>query len=43
MNAVVVYDAKYGNTEEIARAVAEALGTGGDIRAVRVGACALLA
>ena len=40
MKAVVVYDSKYGNTEQIARAVAEALGTGGDVRAVRGGAVA---
>src|SRR5262249_20859925 len=36
MNALVVYDSQFGNTERIARAVAEALGTPGQARAARI-------
>jgi flavodoxin len=36
MNALVVYDSQYGNTEMIARAVAEALNEFGPAQAVRV-------
>jgi len=36
MNALVLYDSQYGNTERIAQAIADALGPGGQARAVRV-------
>ncbi len=36
MNALVVYDTVYGNTEQVARAVADVLGTGANTRLVRV-------
>ena len=36
MNALVVYDSQYGNTERIAQAIADALGTLGQARAIRV-------
>jgi flavodoxin len=36
MNALVVYDSQYGNTEKIAQAIAEALSAYGPAQAVRV-------
>ena len=36
MNAMVVYDSAYGNTERIARAIGEGLGPQEDIQVVRV-------
>jgi flavodoxin len=36
MNALVVYDSQFGNTERIAQALAGALSAGGQARAVRV-------
>src|SRR5512139_452433 len=36
MNALVVYDSQFGNTEQIARTIAGALGQTGQARAVRV-------
>ena len=36
MNALVVYDSQYGNTEKIAQAIAEALRASGQARAARV-------
>jgi len=36
VNALVIYDSQYGNTERIAQAIADALGPGGQGRAVRV-------
>jgi flavorubredoxin len=36
MNAVVVYDSHYGNTERIAQAIADALHAAGQARAIRV-------
>ncbi|HJQ28225.1 MAG TPA: flavodoxin domain-containing protein [Rubrobacter sp.] len=36
MNAVVVYDSQYGNTERIARAIADELGGFGEVRAIFV-------
>lgn len=36
MTALVVYDSQFGNTERVARAIADALGTRGPARAVRV-------
>ena len=38
MKAIVVYDTRYGNTEKIARAVADTLGVAAQARAVHVGA-----
>jgi len=38
MNALVVYDSQYGNTERIARAITDTLLGLGDARAIRVGA-----
>lgn len=38
MNALVVYDSQYGNTERIAQAIVEALLGVGEARAIRVGA-----
>jgi flavodoxin len=37
MNALIVYDSVYGNTEKIALAIYEALGKGGEIAIFRVG------
>lgn len=37
MKALVVYDSFFGNTEKIAKAVSDALGKKGEMRAVRVG------
>ncbi|MBN1888499.1 MAG: flavodoxin family protein [Thermoflexales bacterium] len=37
MKALVVYDSVFGNTEQIARAIGDALGAGGEAHAVRVG------
>jgi flavodoxin len=37
MKALVVYDSFFGNTEQIARAIADALRTRGEVEAVRVG------
>jgi len=37
MNALVVYDSRYGNTERIARAIADTLSGFGQARAVRAG------
>ena len=37
MKALVAYDSAYGNTEQIARAIGEALGTQGSVEVVRVG------
>ena len=36
MNALVVYDSQYGNTERIAQAIADTLGEFGEARAVRL-------
>ncbi len=36
MNALVVYDSQYGNTEKIAQAIAEALRASGQARSARV-------
>jgi flavodoxin len=36
MNALIVYDSQYGNTERIAQAIADALGEFGEARAVRL-------
>jgi flavodoxin len=36
MNALVVYDSQYGNTECIAQAIAETLRAAGEVRAIRV-------
>lgn len=36
MNALIVYDSQYGNTERIAQAIVEALLMVGDARAIRV-------
>ncbi len=36
MNTLVIYDSKFGNTERIARQLAETLGEFGEARAVRV-------
>ena len=38
MNALVVYDSQYGNTERIAQAIADTLREFGQVRAVRVDA-----
>ncbi len=38
MNALVVYDSQYGNTERIAQAIAEALRASGQARTARVSA-----
>jgi hypothetical protein len=37
MNAVVVFESMYGNTQRIAEAIAEGLGPPGDVRVVEVG------
>ena len=37
MKALVVYDSVYGNTEQIAQAIGDGLGTGTDVQVVRVG------
>jgi flavodoxin len=37
MNAVVVYDSQFGNTERVAKAIARALGEYGQVQAIRVG------
>jgi flavodoxin I len=37
MKAMVVYDSAYGNTEKIARAIGDALGTQGEVEVVRAG------
>ena len=37
MKALVVYDSIHGNTEKIARAIAEALATGAEVDVLRVG------
>jgi flavodoxin len=37
MKALVVYDSAFGNTEKVARAVAQALGSPEEVEAVRVG------
>ena len=37
MKALIVYDSVYGNTEEIARAVAGALTPAGEVKVLRVG------
>jgi flavodoxin I len=37
MKALVVYESVYGNTERIARAIADALGPSGDVTLVRAG------
>ena len=36
MNALVIYDSQYGNTQRIATAIADTLRTTGDVRLVRV-------
>jgi flavodoxin len=36
MNALVLYDSQYGDTEHIAQAIANALGEFGEVRAVRL-------
>ncbi len=42
MNALVVYDSQYGNTERIAQAIAEALRAFGQVRTVRAGVAPLV-
>jgi flavodoxin len=37
MKAMVVYDSAYGNTEQIAQAIGNALGSAGDVKTLRVG------
>ena len=37
MKALIVYDSVYGNTEKIAKAVAEAITPSGEVRVLRVG------
>ena len=37
MNAMVVYDSAFGNTEEVAQAIGRALGPLGEVEVVRVG------
>ena len=37
MKAMVVYDSAYGNTEKVAMAIGQALGSAGDVEAKRVG------
>ncbi len=37
MRAFIVYDSVYGNTEKIAKAIAEALGSHGEVRLLRAG------
>jgi flavodoxin len=41
MNALVVYDSQYGNTERIARAIADGVGESGQVRAVHVNSAPL--
>ncbi|HEY71264.1 MAG TPA: flavodoxin family protein [Anaerolineae bacterium] len=36
MNALVIYDSQYGNTEKIAMAIGDALGTSGDVQVLHV-------
>jgi flavodoxin I len=36
MNALVIYDSTFGNTEQVARAIADSLGERGSVRLVRV-------
>ena len=36
MKALVVYDSYFGNTEQVARAIGEALGTGADVEVLKV-------
>ena len=36
MKATVIYDSVFGNTEKVARAIGEALGSAGDVEIVRV-------
>jgi flavodoxin I len=36
MNALVIYDSTFGNTEQVARAIADSLGETGSVRLVRV-------
>lgn len=38
MNALIVYDSQYGNTERVALSIADALRAYGQVRAIRVGA-----
>ena len=38
MKALVVYDSQYGNTERIARTIADTLSASGDVRAIHVDA-----
>jgi hypothetical protein len=38
MKMVIVYDSRYGNTEQMARAMAERLGKNGPVRLVAAGA-----
>ena len=37
MNALIVYDSVYGNTEKIARAIAEAIAPSGEAKVLRAG------
>jgi len=37
MNALIVYDSVYGNTEKIARAIAEAITPSGEVKVLRAG------
>ena len=37
MKALIVYDSVYGNTEKIARAIAEAITPSGEVKVLRVG------
>jgi len=37
MRALIVYDSAYGNTEQVAQAIGDGLGTKGDVQVVRAG------
>ncbi|TET68870.1 MAG: nitric oxide synthase, partial [Dehalococcoidia bacterium] len=37
MKALIVYDSVYGNTEKIARAIAEAITPSGEVKVLRAG------
>ena len=37
MKILIIYDSQYGNTEQIAKAIAGGLGTAGDLRLLKVG------
>jgi flavodoxin I len=37
MKVLILYDSQYGNTEQIAKAIAGGLGTAGEVRVLRIG------